>query len=140
MPRPPTPDPLPVLGIMNTTGFRISSHSLSFGVAMAPNSNENGQFYHSSRNGASQTAQCPRAVLQAQVGEPTTHPPPHHQYNKSLKDPVRGAGSAQVQIRSYRNRQSGNLARKVRNSFSMCKALNEQLEDLIIDFLHAGAV
>ena len=37
-------------------------------------------------------------------------------YNKSLKDPVRGAGSAQVQIQSYRNRRSGNLARKVRNS------------------------
>ena len=44
-------------------------------------------------------------------------------YNKSLKDPVRGAGSAQVQIRSYHNRQSGNLARKVRNAFPMCKAL-----------------
>ena len=61
------------------------------------------------------------------VGEPTTHPPPHppfppetfflFKYNKSLKDPVRGAGSAQVQIRSYHNRQSGNLARKVRNAF-----------------------
>ena len=43
--------------------------------------------------------------------------------NKSLKDPVRGAGSAQVQIRSYRNRQSGNPARKVRNAFPVCKAL-----------------
>ena len=40
------------------------------------------------------------------VGEPTTHPPPHppfppetfffFKYNKSLKDPVRGAGFAQV--------------------------------------------
>ena len=44
-------------------------------------------------------------------------------YNKSLKDPVRGAGSAQVQIRSYRNRQSGNLARKVRNTFPGLTAL-----------------
>ena len=44
----------------------------------------NGQFYHSSTNGASRTAQIPNSfpepfyqVLQAQVGEPTTHPPPH---------------------------------------------------------------
>ena len=44
-------------------------------------------------------------------------------YNKSLKDPVRGAGSAQVQIRSYHNRQSGNLARKVRNAFPGLTAL-----------------
>ena len=46
----------------------------------------NGQFYHSSRNGASQTTQCreiPHSfpepfypVLQVQVGEPTTCPPP----------------------------------------------------------------
>ena len=82
----------------------------------------NGQFYHSSRNRASRTAQCREIlhsfpepfyqVLQVRVGEPTTHPPLptrcFHQkldkYNKSLKDPVRGAGSAQVQIRSYRNR------------------------------------
>ena len=45
----------------------------------------NGQFYHSSRNGASRTAQCreiPHSlpepfyqVLQALVGDPTTHPP-----------------------------------------------------------------
>ena len=48
-------------------------------------------------------------------------------YNKSLKDPVRGAGSAQVQIRSYRNRQSWNLARKVRNAFPMCKALTSSI-------------
>ena len=53
-------------------------------------------------------------------------------YNKSLKDPVRGAGSAQVQIRSYRNRQSGNLARKVSNAFPMCKALKQYLEDCTI--------
>ena len=32
--------------------------------------------------------------------------------NKSLKDPVRGADSTQVQIRSYRNRQSGKLSGK----------------------------
>ena len=59
------------------------------------------------------------------ASEPTPHPstPPSVstrnfcKCNKSLKDPVRGAGSAQVQIRSYRNRQSGNLARKVRNAF-----------------------
>ena len=85
----------------------------------------NGQFYHSSRNRASWTAQCreiPHSfpepfyqVLQARMGEPTTHPPSPPavsarnwtKYNKSLKDPVRGAGSTQVQIRSYRNRQSG---------------------------------
>ena len=84
----------------------------------------NGQFYHSSRNGASQTAQyreIPHSLpepfylaLQVRVGDPTTHPPSPPavsarnwtKYNKSLKDPVRGAGSAQVQIRSYRNRQS----------------------------------
>ena len=42
-------------------------------------------------------------------------------YNKSLKDPVRGA----VQIWSYRNRQNGNLARKVRNALPMCKALSQ---------------
>ena len=104
----------------------------------------NGQFYHSSRNGASQTAQCQEIphsfpepfyqVLQARVGDPTTHPPSPPavsarnwtKYNKSLKDPVRGAGSAQVQIRSYRNRQSGNLARKVRNAFPRCKALRNR--------------
>ena len=98
----------------------------------------NSQFYHSSRNGASRTAQCQEIphsfpepfyqALQAWVGEP---PPPHppfppetffFKYNKSLKDPVRGAGSAQVQIRSYRNRQSGNLARKVRNAFPVLTA------------------
>ena len=98
----------------------------------------NGRFYHSSRNGASRTAQCQEIphsfpepfyqVLQARVGDPTAHPPTVFarnwtNYNKSLKDPVRGAGSAQVQIRSYHNRQSGNLARKVRNTFPRCKAL-----------------
>ena len=108
----------------------------------------NGRFYHSSRNGASRTAQSreiPHSfpepfyqVLQAQVGDPTTHPPSPPaisarnwtKYNKSL-----GAGSAQVQIRSYRNRQSGNLARKVRNAFPLCKALRGEtpptLDDLI---------
>ena len=47
---------------------------------MALNSNE---FYHFSRNGASRTAQCreishsfPEQVLQARVGDLTTHPPP----------------------------------------------------------------
>ena len=62
---------------------------------------------------------------------PPTHPPPTRRfrqkldkYNKSLKDPVRGAGSAQVQIRSYRNRQSGNLASKVRNAFPVLTALS----------------
>ena len=101
----------------------------------------NGQFYHSSRNGASRTAQCreiphsfPEQVLQARVGLPTAFSARNlffyfflfflFKYNKSLKDPVRGAGSTQVQIQSYRNRQSGNLARKVRNAFPMCKALN----------------
>ena len=43
--------------------------------------------------------------------------------NKSLKDPVRGAGSVQVQIQSYRNRQRRNLARKVRNTFPRSEAL-----------------
>ena len=79
-------------------------------------------------------------VLQARVGDPTTHPPSPPavsarnwtKYNKSLKDPVRGAGSAQVQIQSYRDRQSGNLARKVRNTFPMCKALIDSLQILII--------
>ena len=100
----------------------------------------NGQFYHSSRNGASRTAQCreiphsfPEQVLQVRVGLPTAFSARNLFFfilffliffkYKSLKDPVRGAGSAQVQIRSYRNRQSGNLARKVRNAFPMCKAL-----------------
>ena len=94
----------------------------------------NGQFYHSSRNGASRTAQCreiphsfPEQVLQVWVSLPTAFSARNFffffKYNKSLKDPVRGAGSAQVQIRSYRNRQSENLARKVRNAFPMCKAL-----------------
>ena len=113
----------------------------------------NGQFYHSSRNGASRTAQCreiPHSfpepfyqVLQARVGDPTAHPPSPPavsarnwtKYNKSLRDPVRGAGSAQVQILSYCDRQSGNLARKVRNAFPMCKALRGDtcptLSDLI---------
>ena len=72
----------------------------------------NRQFYHSSRNGASRTAQCreiPHSfpepfyqVLQARVGDPRSshHPPPSPpavsarnwttKYNKSLKDPVRG--------------------------------------------------
>ena len=58
-------------------------------------------------------------------------------YNKSLKNPVRGAGSAQVQIRSYRNRQSGNLARKVRNAFPMCKALKWAEPDY---FFHHGLI
>ena len=44
-----------------------------------------------------------------------------------MKDLVRGAGSTQVQIRSYRNRQSGNLAKKVRNAFPMCKALTSSI-------------
>ena len=42
----------------------------------------NCQFYHSSRNGASQTAQCreiphsfPEPFYPVRVGEPTTHPP-----------------------------------------------------------------
>ena len=73
----------------------------------------------------------PRAILPsvASAGGQSHHPPPlppavsAKNWTKSLKDPVRGAGSAQVQIRSYCNRQSGNLARKVRNAFPMCKAL-----------------
>ena len=47
--------------------------------------------------------------------------------NRSLKDPVRGAGSAQVKIRSYRNRQSGNLARQVKNAFPGSEALRKDL-------------
>ena len=70
----------------------------------------NGQFCQPSRNGASQTTQCQEIphllpepfypVLQARVGELT---PPSvsirnlSKCNKSLKDPVRGAGSTQVQ-------------------------------------------
>ena len=98
----------------------------------------NGQFYHPSRNGASQTTQCreiPHSlpepfypVLQAWWVSPPPIPPfistrNLSKCNKSLKDPVRGAGSAQVQIRSYHNRQSGNLARKVRNAFPRSTAL-----------------
>ena len=55
-------------------------------------------------------------------------------YNKSLKDPVRRAGSTQVQIRSYRNRQSGNLARKVRNAFPGLTAL--RLGSLYSNYIH----
>ena len=55
----------------------------------------NGQFYHSSRNGASRTAQCreiPHSfpepfyqVLQARVGDPTTHPPlPTRRFRQKL--------------------------------------------------------
>ena len=71
-------------------------------------------------------------VMQVRVGEPTTHgDPPLPPFppetcpkcNKSLKDPVRGAGSTQMQTQSYRNRQSGNLARKVRNAFPGSTAL-----------------
>ena len=40
-----------------------------------------------------------------------------------LKDPVRRAGSTQMQTRSYHARQSGNLARKVRNAFPGSTAL-----------------
>ena len=134
MPCPPTPNPLPVLGIMNTTGFGFHPHSLSFGVAMAPNSNENGQFYHSSRNRASRTGppnaekshtrsqshftQCCKHGWVIPPPTPLPHPP------FPPETGVRGAGSAQVQIRSYRNRQSGNLARKVRNAFLGLMALS----------------
>ena len=89
----------------------------------------NGQFYHFSRNRASRTPQCqeiphsfPEPVLQARVGEPTPHPSLRFhwklvQVQQILERHSEGAGSTQVQIRSYRNRQSGNLARKVRNAF-----------------------
>ena len=95
---------------------------------MAPNSNEKRSILPLFQKRSYQ-------VLQARVGDPTTHPPSPPavsarnwtKYNKSLKDPVRRAGSAQVQIRSYGNRQSGNLARKVRNAFPMCKALTARL-------------
>ena len=70
------------------------------------------------------------------VGGPTTHPPtpPSHllflgettKCNKSLNDPVRGAGSTQMQTRSYCARSSGNLARKVRNAFPGSTALNKR--------------
>ena len=76
----------------------------------------NCQFYHSSRNGASQTGshtrsqshftQCYKHGL---VSPPPTPPSPPTvssrnwiKYNKFLKDSVRGAASTQVQIRSYR--------------------------------------
>ena len=100
----------------------------------------NGQFYHPSRNGASRTTQCQEIphllpepfypVLQAQVGEFT--PPPHlslcfHQkfvqVQQILERPSERGRLHQVQIRSYRNRQSGNLARKVRNAFPGSEAL-----------------
>ena len=91
----------------------------------------NGQFYHPSRNGASQTTQCSEIphslpepfypVLQARVGEPTPPSISIRNFNKSLKDPMRGADSAQVQIRSY----CGNLARKVRSTFPRSTALNQ---------------
>ena len=81
----------------------------------------------------------PRAILPsvASAGGWSHHPPPSPpavfarnwtKYNKSLKDPVRGAGSAQVQIRSYRNRQSGNLASKVRNAFPVLMALRPKIQ------------
>ena len=133
------PDPLPVLGIMIHEHDRVSDFvpiaSLLewqwHRIVM-----RNGQFYHSSRNGASQTVQCREIphtfpepfypVLQVRVGDPTTHPPPLYtchfcqklgQVQQILERPSEGGGgSTQVQIWSYRNRQSGNLARKVRNT------------------------
>ena len=92
----------------------------------------NGQFYHPSRNSASWTAQCPHLlpepfyqVMHARSGwaHHPPPPPPHQPFlgettkcNKFLKDPVREAGSTQMQARSYHARQSRNLARKVRNA------------------------
>ena len=88
MPHPPTPNPLPVLGIMNMAGFRISPPIASllewqWGRIVMRNS----QFYHSSRNGTSWTAQCrgiPHSfpepfypVLQERVGESTPRPSFH---------------------------------------------------------------
>ena len=98
----------------------------------------NGQFYYPSRNKASWTTQCreishslpePSDACMGWVGPP---PSPHPLFlgettkcNKSLKDPVRGAGSTQMQTRSYCARQSGNLTRKVRNAFPGSTALTE---------------
>ena len=84
----------------------------------------------------------PRAILPsvASTGGWSHHPPPSPpavsarnwtKYNKSLKDPVRGAGFAQVQIQSYHNRQSGNLAWKVRNAFLVLMALKDDLVSCI---------
>ena len=79
---------------------------LSFGVAMAPNSNEKRSIYHPSRNGASRTTQC-REIPHSQshftqcckhrwVNPPPPPTPtsisPRNLCNKSLKDPVRGGG------------------------------------------------
>ena len=81
VPRPPKPDPLPVLGITNMTGFWILSPIASLlewqwhRIVM-----RNGQFYQPSRNGASWTAQCREItepfyqVMHACVGEPRPHP------------------------------------------------------------------
>ena len=96
MPRPPTPDLLTVFGIMNTSevsDFVPIAFLLEWQwrrIVM-----RNGQFYHSSRNGASRTAQCreiPHSfpepfyqVLQARVGDPTTHPPlPTRRFRQKL--------------------------------------------------------
>ena len=89
----------------------------------------NSQFYHSSRNGASRTAQC-REIPHSfpEPFYPVLQPFPP-ETGPSTTNPERpseggGAGSAQVQIRRYRNRQSGNLARKVRNAFPGLTALS----------------
>ena len=91
-------------GIINTTGFRISyPHSLSFGVAMAQNSNE--EWYHPSRNRASWSTQCqeiphslPEPFYQVMHACGWTLPPTPHPSliffpqitSTSLMDPVRG--------------------------------------------------
>ena len=101
----------------------------------------NGQFYHSSRNGASRAAQCreiPQSfpepfyqVLQVQVGDPTTYPPSPPavsarnwtKYNKSLKDPVRGQAPPKCRYEAIVIDRVGIW--QVRNAFPMCKALTE---------------
>ena len=140
MPCPPKARPTPVLGIIEHDKL---SHFIPIASLLEWQWRQivmrNSQFLPlSSRNRASWTTQCREIphllpepfyqVLQAQVGEPC-HPPlpnfplSYHKYNKSLKDPMRGAGSTQMQIQSYRARQSGNLARKVRNAFPSSTAL-----------------
>ena len=112
--------------------FGFCPHSLSFGVAMVI---RNGQFYHPSRNedlvglpNVKKSHACSQShfIKWCMRGGWAHHPPPPSppaistrnwtKYNKSLTDPVRGAGSTQMQTQSYHARQSGNLARKVRNA------------------------
>ena len=138
--------------------FGFHPHSLSFGVAMVQNSNEewsilrttlleidlvglpNAKKSHT-RSQSHFTKWCMRG---SQVGEPTTHPPPHPPFPPETGPSttnlwqiqwLRGTGSTQMQTRNYRARLSGNLARKVRNAFSVWTTLrgvtSPTLSDLI---------